>query len=98
MPVSLPSRVFSSETLMAGVELLRDESGLDDLAEANLDEMQAELERLQACPCVNHVTAIYMWTTKCRPESTACVSLSCRGTKRADSGSSYSNTCPCVGS
>ncbi|CAK9030772.1 unnamed protein product [Durusdinium trenchii] len=40
------------------VELLRDESGLDDLAEANLDEMQAELESPDMM--VNRIFVVYL--------------------------------------
>lgn len=57
MPRLLNSQVFSSATLLAGVNLVKTEAGMDDLAGLTtedldglgMDELQAHLKALEAC-------------------------------------------------
>lgn len=48
MPHQLPSRVYSSETLVEGLGCIAAETGMDDLNSINLEEMQEELAKLEA--------------------------------------------------
>ena len=48
MANQLPSRVFSSSTLMAGLGLVKDETGMDKLDNVEDAELLAELEAMQA--------------------------------------------------
>lgn len=53
--MDLPSRVFSTGTLMAGVDLVNEETGMDTLNDKSDEDLQRELAELetllQAC-CV----------------------------------------------
>ena len=48
MPRQLLSRVFSTETLAAGLQLVKTEAGMSDLSDLNLQELEAELRELEA--------------------------------------------------
>ena len=48
MARQLPSRVFSSETLVEGLGVIRAEKGMDDLKGINVQEMQDELAKPEA--------------------------------------------------
>lgn len=48
MANQLPSRVFSSSTLMAGLGLVKEETGIDKLDNVEDSDLQAELEAMQA--------------------------------------------------
>ena len=48
MPHQLPSRLFSSETLVEGLGVIAAETGMDDLSAIDVEEMQAELAKLEA--------------------------------------------------
>lgn len=58
MPRQLVSRVFSTETLAAGLQLVKTEAGMSDLSDLNPEELEAELRALEAgqlpqeCTCV----------------------------------------------
>ena len=58
MPRQLVSRVFSTETLAAGLQLVKTEAGMSDLSDLNPEELEAELRALEAgqlpqeCMCV----------------------------------------------
>ena len=45
----LSSKTFSSETLLAGVGLVKQEAGMDDLAGMATEDMETELKALEAC-------------------------------------------------
>ncbi|CAL1126778.1 unnamed protein product [Cladocopium goreaui] len=46
--IPLLSRVFSTETLAAGLQLVKTEAGMSDLSDLNLQELEAELRELEA--------------------------------------------------
>lgn len=47
MPAPLPSRVFSTETLVAGLDMAAAGIGMDRLADASCLELQQELQQLE---------------------------------------------------
>lgn len=49
MPFELPSRVFSSVTLMGGLESLEAGEGMDDLGGLPAHVLEEELQKLEAC-------------------------------------------------
>ena len=49
MVCELSSKTFSSETLLAGIGLVKQEAGMDDLAGMDTADMEAELKALEAC-------------------------------------------------
>jgi hypothetical protein len=48
MPHQLPSRLFSAETRVDGLGVIAAETGMDDLSAIDVEEMQAELAKLEA--------------------------------------------------
>ena len=50
MPKELGSRVFSSETLLEGLSVVKAEIGMDDLSGVDIANMENELKELEACP------------------------------------------------
>ena len=48
MANQLPSRLFSSSTLMAGLDLVKDEAGMDRLDNIEDADLLAELEAMKA--------------------------------------------------
>ena len=50
MPTELASRVFSSETLLEGLAVVKAEIGMDDLSGVDIAQMEQELKDLEACP------------------------------------------------
>lgn len=47
MPRTLSSKVYSTETLIAGLTLVKSEEGMDDLSGMSTAEMESELARLE---------------------------------------------------
>ena len=45
----LPSKTFSSETLLAGIGLVKQEAGMDTLEGMGTEQMEEELKALEAC-------------------------------------------------
>ena len=48
MPRQLLSRVYSTETLAAGLQLVKTEAGMSDLSDLKPEELEAELRALEA--------------------------------------------------
>ena len=48
MALDLPSRLYSSETLLAGVSLVKEEVGMDSLDAMGVQELQDQLAALEA--------------------------------------------------
>ncbi len=46
--MELPSKVFSTDTLVAGISLVKEEVGMDSLDAMGVEELQHELAALEA--------------------------------------------------